>query len=177
MTRFASKLVFLTLVLIAVLVGPAQAEEKPINIALFTPIQIFDESQSIKGVRWNILYGSNQDVKGLDIGLVNRIRGDGLGVSWGAVGYIEGSYVGWQNNWITNYNLGSFKGLQTGFLNHTGGGKSWQWGAINVADAGSGFMLGFVNYAESYGGLQIGILNIIKSKESLPILPIVNWGF
>jgi hypothetical protein len=31
--------------------------------------------------------------------------------------------------------------------------------------------------SDSMYGLQIGILNIIKSKEKLPILPLVNWSF
>ena len=35
----------------------AQEDPKPINLAIFNPVQIFDEDTSIRGVRFNLLYG------------------------------------------------------------------------------------------------------------------------
>jgi len=48
------------------------AQEKPVQLSLVTPIQIVPEDQSLKGFRFNLLYGKNASVSGLDIGLVNR---------------------------------------------------------------------------------------------------------
>ena len=51
------------------------AEDRPATLALFNPIQIFPESDSIEYFRWNFLYGVNDNVRGLDIGLVNQTTG------------------------------------------------------------------------------------------------------
>ena len=48
------------------------ADDKIIQLALFNPVQIFPEENSITGVRLNLLYGSNASVTGLDVGVVNR---------------------------------------------------------------------------------------------------------
>jgi len=41
------------------------SQNKPIEIALFSPLQIFSEEVSITGVRLNILYGNNSSITGL----------------------------------------------------------------------------------------------------------------
>ena len=51
---------------------PVLAKNRPIQLALVTPIQIFPESDSITGIRLNLLYGRNASVTGLDVGLVNH---------------------------------------------------------------------------------------------------------
>ena len=140
------------------------AQEKPVQLALFNPIQLFNENTSITGLRISLLYGKNASVSGLDWGLVNHMTsGVSKGVQFGLVGYVEADYMGWQDNGI-NITKGKFEGLQ--------------WGIVNYAGTISGVQLGLVNYAANMTkGLQIGLVNIIKQGGQFPFFPIVNWAF
>lgn len=141
----------------------ASAEEKPIQIALFDPIQIFPNDTEIKGLRFNFLYGKNSTVTGLDFGLVNHTTsGMSVGVQFGLVGINDADYLGFQNN-IININKGNFEGFQWGFINH--------------ANYCSGFQLGFINHVNSMKGLQIGLINIIKQGGQFPVFPFINFSF
>jgi len=145
----------------ALIVGSASAQKKPINISLVTPIQIFSAETAISGVRWNILYGRNNSMSGLDFGLVNHVSGSMTGVQLGGVNLVE-SMSGWQDG-VVNYSEGELEGFQSGGVNYAG--------RIN------GLQLGVVNYAERANGVQIGLINIIKEGGFLPVMIIANWGF
>jgi hypothetical protein len=162
-------------------VVPARAlaqEERPFQLALFSPIQIRAEDDGITIFRLSLLYGKNSYVKGLDLGLVNHTTsGTTKGWQLGIVGYNEGEFVGWQDNYV-NVTEGLFLGLQSGIFNSAAGGEGVQFGAVNVSGARfSGLQLSLVNIADDLYGIQIGLVNIIKSKETLSFLPIVNWKF
>jgi len=157
--------------------GHAQMSEKPFQVALFNPIQIYNEETSIIILRLNVIYGRNVSVKGLDVGLVNyNTGGVSKGLQHGLVGVVEGDFVGWQDNGI-NLVKGEFTGCQSGFYNSLDHGEAFQPGIFNKARDMSGFQLGLVNYTENMYGLQIGLVNIIREKATLPIFPIVNWHF
>lgn len=141
--------------------SPALAQPKPINIALVTPIQIVPEEQAVSGFRWNILYGSNSAMSGLDIGLANRVTGRMEGVQFGVVNLTE-SMTGWQDGFV-NYTERGFEGLQ--------------WGGLNYAGRINGLQLGLVNYAKRANGVQVGLVNIIEEGGFLPVMIIANWGF
>jgi len=141
--------------------SPALGQEKPVNLALVTPIQIFPADVAIKGVRLNVIYGRNAALTGLDLGIANHVVGEGKGVQWGLVN-ISGSFVGWQNGWV-NVSEQEFEGLQ--------------WGLVNSAGRINGLQLAFVNYAKRANGIQIGIVNIIKEGGQFPFMVIANWGF
>jgi len=155
--------VLVALVTTAVAPALAQSETKPVQLALVTPIQIFNEQTAIKGVRLNLIYGRNVALTGLDIGLVNHTTtGPFQGVQWGLAGIADGSFTGAQWNAV-NIVYDDFEGFQ--------------WGLVNYANHANGFMLGFVNYAVTARGLQIGLINIIKQGGAFPVFPIVNWSF
>ena len=175
--RMAAILVLLALMMLPTLVS-AQSDARPIQIALVNPIQIFNEDTSITGLRLNLLYGRNQNVKGIDLGLIaGHTTGNGKGVQWNLVNITDGMFTGFQ--WgAVNIVGGQSTAFQLGWFNQTkASSESFQWGLLNVAEDMSGFQLGIVNYAQKMYGLQIGLLNIIKSKEKLPVFPIVNWSF
>ena len=139
------------------------SQSKPIQLSLFTPIQIFPEDNPISGVRLNLIYGRNVSVTGLDLGLVNHTTKElSKGVQFGLVGLVDYDFVGWQNNWI-NITRNNFEGFQ--------------WGSVNYANFANGLQLGIVNYTRSMKGLQIGLVNIIKKGGAFPFFPIVNWSF
>jgi len=160
------KLSFLTgIVILAVIYCsiPVSAQDKPIQLSLFSPVQIFPEDTSIKGVRLNLLYGKNTSVTGLDWGLVSHTTaGKSKGVQFGCVGLVDSDFVGWQ---ATSVNI--VKGNIEGF----------QWGFVNYANYANGLQLGFVNYAGSMKGVQIGLVNIIRQGGTFPVFPIINWSF
>lgn len=143
--------------------APVQAQNRPVQVSLVTPIQIFPEKYSITGVRLNLLYGRNASVSGLDIGLVNHTTtGISKGFQWGVVGLVDADFLGWQDCDVNVTRL-RCEGLQLGLVNYAG----------NM----SGLQLGFVNYAKKMKGLQIGLVNIIKQGGQFPVFPIVNWSF
>jgi hypothetical protein len=141
----------------------AQAQDSPVQVALFNPIQLVSAQKSIMGIRWNIIYGKNASVTGLDIGMVNHTTsGTSVGVQFGLVGYNESNFTGWMDNSV-NITKGKSKGVQLGF--------------VNYARSMNGVQLGFVNYAGSMEGLQIGLVNVITQGGAFPVFPIVNWSF
>lgn len=137
----------------------AQAKHS-INLALVTPIQLQPAEDTISGFRFNLIYGRNAGMSGLDIGLANHVAGPMHGVQFGAVNMTD-SGVGFQ--WgLVNLNEGEFEGFQ--------------WGWYNQAGLNNGLQLGFVNYAQKAKGIQVGIINIIKEGGRFPIMIIANWG-
>lgn len=164
---------------LATLIGaaPAAAQaERPFQVALFAPIQAFPEQDAIQGIRLSLLYGRNASVTGLDIGLVSSTTRDFLGVQFGVVGIAEGSFTGFQDNWIVNRVAGDFTGLQWGFVNSVDDGRGVQISGVSHARNFRGLQLGLVNYAEALDGVQIGVVNIIKRGGQFPVMVLVNWG-
>lgn len=170
------------------------AEDRPATLALFNPIQIFPQEDSIEYFRWDFLYGVNDNVRGLDIGLVNQTTGAQRGLQSGFVNLTK-DFHGWQNGFV-NINEGKEKsiGLQTGFVSYVNGDFSGlQWGTINIVkgeyhgtqvglfnSAGDlhGLQLGFINMSERISeGVQIGLANVNEAKDPFWILPFVNGKF
>jgi hypothetical protein len=150
-------------IMVFILSSVSLAQTKPVNVALFNPIQIFPENNSIAGIRINLIYGKNVSVAGLDWGLINHVGTGGFtGIQWGAVNMCNGNVTGWQNG-LVNFSDGNVEGFQ--------------WGWFNKGNHVSGFQLGIVNMAESMYGLQIGLLNFISKGGQFPVFPIVNWSF
>ena len=141
----------------------ASAQSKPVQLSLFTPVQIFNENIPIQGVRISLIYGRSVSVTGLDWGLVNRTTtGKFKGAQFGAVGVTDADFVGLQNNWV-NVVEGNIVGVQ--------------WGVVNYANYTNGLQLGLVNYSGTMKGIQIGFVNIIGQGGQFPVFPIVNWSF
>ncbi len=141
----------------------APAKKHPVQLAIFTPIQLFPAKDHISGVRLNLIYSKNASVTGLDWGFINHTTtGKSKGAQFGFVGLADGGFVGFQNNWV-NVTKADFEGFQ--------------WGVVNYANYCNGFQLGLVNYARKMKGLQIGLVNIIKQGGQFPVFPIVNWSF
>jgi hypothetical protein len=154
------------------------AEEKPVQLSLFTPIQIFPEETSITIFRFNLIYGSNATMTGLDLGLVNRTTsGVSKAFQIGLVNWVEADLVGLQWSPI-NLVRNNFTGFQSGTVNVVMNDfKGFQWGFFNYSNHARGLQLGFINYTETAYGLQIGLINIIREGGFLPFFPIVNWSF
>lgn len=160
------KSIIVAAVLVLLLVTPssdANAQNKPIQLALFNPVQIFPENTSISGIRISLIYGKNASVSGIDWGLVNHTT--------------SGQSVGWKTG-LVGVNDANFVGLQSCFVNlNTENAEGVQWGFYNHAGYMNGLQLGFINHVASMKGLQIGLVNIIQKGGQFPVFPIVNWSF
>ncbi|PWB73779.1 hypothetical protein C3F09_04770 [candidate division GN15 bacterium] len=153
-------MVILMVVLVAL---PVLGQDKPIQLSLFSPVQLVKEDRGISGVRLSLLYGKNTHVSGLDWGLVSHCTsGMSQGVQFGLVGLVNADFTGFQATAV-NITKHDFEGFQ--------------WGIVNYAGYANGFQLGLVNYAQRLKGLQIGLVNIIKQGGQFPVFPIVNWSF
>jgi len=140
-----------------------KADDKPVQIALFNPVQIFPSETAITGFRLNLLYGNNASVTGLDIGIANRTsEKQSVGVQYGILGISERGFKGFQANTV-NITYDEFIGFQLGF--------------VNAVEDGNGLMIGVVNFAKRMYGIQIGIFNLIGEGGAAAVLPIVNWSF
>lgn len=153
------------------------AAQQPIQIALFTPVQIVPESQSVSVIRINFLYSVNRSVQYVDLGFVNLTSGGASqGVQWAAVAINKGSFTGWQAAAVA-VTKGPFVGLQSGWFTSARQGEGVQWGVVNTAQSWNGLQFGLVNYTQRLHGVQIGVVNIIRQGGQFPVFPIVNWSF
>ena len=156
----------------------AGVTEEPFQVALWSPLAVRPDDVGITIFRFNLIYGRNVYVKGLDLGIANHCTG-GVNKAWqiGLINSVEGDFIGWQDGWVVNFTAGKFIGYQSGIYNDAAEAEAFQMGIINKAGKMSGLQLGFVNWCESMYGLQIGFANYIASKETLPFFVFVNWSF
>lgn len=159
MTRIKTAFLLPAAVL-AMLPAAAARAEKPVNLSLVTPLQVFSESEAIVGFRLNLIYGRQARMSGLDLGLVNHVKGELFGVQWGLANIVEGSATAWQAGFV-NYTRGNFVGAQTGAFNYAGTMKGLQFGLVNWTGS-------------MQKGIQIGLANIIERDGWLPFMVIVN---
>jgi hypothetical protein len=144
-------------------VMPAFAADKPIQVSLFSPIQIFKPEESIGGLRLTLLYGKNANMTGLDWGLVTYTTGKMTGLQLNFVGITDGDATGLQWNFV-GINNGTFTGLKYAEL-------------YNSAEHMVGLQIGLINTAGTMQGIQLGLINIIHKGGILPFFPIINGGF
>ena len=175
------RIVQLVLVGVVVLVAFAPAasaqETKPVNLALWDPVQIFNRDYAIHGVRLNVIYGNNAGVKGVDLGLANWVTGDVTGIQLGIINMTTGDFTGWQGGTAQKVD-GFMTGIQSAWIASLNeGGKGLQIGGVTVSKDFTGVQLGIVNYAVKFHGIQLGLINIIKQGGMLPFFPIFNFSF
>lgn len=191
---FSSILGFLFL-----LPGLAQADQStPLQVALWNPVQVFPEDDTVGGIRLNILYGSNQDVNGLDLGLVNRTirHAKGLHVG-GLINTVDQDTTGLQIGGLVN-DVGQemkglqvagianvardMKGVQVGILGNSaqGDARGLQTGLVNADDKGlGGLQIGLWNTVDQdTNGIQVGLVNITETMYGgqLGLINIIKDG-
>lgn len=123
---------------------------------------------------FNILYGLNGGLKGLEIGSIlniNRGQVSGIQIS-GVANYNTGYTHGFILSGMSNICLDSTNGLFiSGLLNYTKqSSKGFQVATANIANDFEGFQLGVFNYSGKLKGVQLGVINIMKDGTTgLPI--------
>ncbi|HUI07806.1 MAG TPA: hypothetical protein VL486_12455 [Verrucomicrobiae bacterium] len=144
--------------------SPASASEPvaPLQLALVPTIQLVPQDQSIRGLRLNI-YGENQNMSGVDVGLMHETKDRFSGVAFGLLNTVHGEARGLQLSGIYSGADAGMSGLQVGIVNRSG----------NI----HGLQIGVANFADDMTGIQIGLWNEIKSKENWSVVPIINAAF
>jgi hypothetical protein len=155
---------------------PAAAGDwSPVQLALWHPAQAVPADFAIYGLRANLIYGKNREVRGLDLGLANTSKQDTWGIQAGILngpGKLFGLGVGGINS------SGSVHGMQAGLLGVSEGRVNGvQVSALySQAKTVRGLQIGLINSAENLKGLQIGLINRVKDGP-VPFLPILYPGF
>jgi TolB-like protein len=119
----------------------------PFQLGLVYPLQLFNEDTDVIGYRFNIVYGRNRSLIGIDNGIINEVNETAMGYQ-----------VGFYNQ------CGSLVGVQQGFLNRAGKVFGVQLGFINVAGELTGVQIGLLNYHTA-------------PDAPIPVFPIINIGF
>jgi hypothetical protein len=83
--KYFQKFLILSLISVFAISGSSFADQ-PIQLALFNPIQLAPEGESIKGLRLSLIYGKNASLTGVDWGFVNHLTASSIGIQWGAAG-------------------------------------------------------------------------------------------
>lgn len=195
--RSARVLSLLALVAVVIALAPGMAaaqDTRPVQLSLFSPVQLQPERASIAGLRLSLFYTVNRNVTGADLLLAGlaRTTGDfkGYGGAWIGVHWVDGNAIGWQSS-LANLAYGGVSGAQTGVFNlareRSKGAQigivsfvetlsGAQVGFVNLADDVRGFQLGLVNVTRAMRGVQIGLVNIIREGK-LPFMVIANANF
>ncbi|GEM_PF-1078205 len=181
---FCKKILHLCLIcfLFLFLTLPVFANEYPIGFGVWRTIQYPSEEDSIRGVRFNLFFGVNDNLTGFDLGglvtsplfSLNVVDGDLRGFQWGMAN---------RSNRLSGEE-GRTAGMQLGVFNIADGRVSGgQVGFWNYAGELNGFQIGLINRVRELNGLQIGLYNSRQAPErNLPrsgptISPLLNWSF
>lgn len=132
------------------------------QLGIADPLQIPSNSFVVRGLRWNLFYGSSFAMHGLDIGLSAFTRTEMSGVALQAANWVEGDMTGLQIGLLGNVVGGTAIGAQFGGI------ISWNRGPV------TGFEMSPVNLNGSFDGVQLGLLNMNKGAARGLELGIAN---
>lgn len=145
----------------------SQSDHKPFQLALWNTLQIVPQEQSVRGIRLNV-YGENKNMKGCDIGIVNKTNGYQKGAQFGIKNQTEYEFTGFRAG-IVNFSGGEFKGYETGIANLLdNNGTGWAAGGVNIVnDDFKGLLSGICNiqFADNIDGVNLGIINLLKKSK------------
>ena len=110
----------------------------PIGLSILTPpVQLPSPSHSVFGAMLNLGYGQLDNLTLLDVGVVNNVTDNMVGLEVGAVN-LSGSCFGVQ---VGAVNVASATyGVQVGALNFTGDLHGVQLGVLNFSNAGGALL-------------------------------------
>ena len=158
----------------------AQNEVTAVQLSLFAPTQLFYQSYSVEGLRLDLIYGLNQNVRGVDLGLINESLGYAGGLELGLSNRVSKEFGGVQIG-LFNEVKWEFSGVQIGVLaNIDVRPARGVEASIFYNDAQEeirGLQFGLVNHAASLYGVQIGLLNFNDDAKYKGFIPFINAAF
>jgi hypothetical protein len=146
----------------------------PIQLAVWNPVQLAPEESSVYGTRFNLFYGKNQTVYGMDLGPVNRNETHGGGAQLGGFNAVGGVFMGLQVGGVNQVELAAL-GLQVaGSINHADTVQGLQLGSLNYGRRVWGMQLAGFNEARILRGFQLGVLCVGSDAQGFQVCPFVN---
>jgi len=140
--------------------GAIDADWSPLEIGIFTPVQLFDEDSDIYFLRLSTCYTRNKAAYGFDFGLVNDDSNNG-GLQIAVAGIHRDTQMGLGIGLI-NVTMKNLYGCQIGMFNKAGSRRIME----NYDQAG-GLQIGWVNLTKAiFDGVQIGIANLSTARFS-----------
>ena len=123
----------------------------PFQAAIWPPVQLFHEAASVCGLRLNLGQGRNENVWGIDAGVINTVANRQRGLQAGLLNQSEDAV-----------------GVSLGMANYTKQVKGLQAGLLNAArDHAAGLQAGIIlNHSDYVRGMQVhaGILGNIADQ-------------
>ena len=150
--------VFVLLAVLAIVLPAAMNQARaeglhttPINISLFTPVELVPlKPRRIVGVSLNAIYGHEEQLYGLQAGLVNHVD-SGVGLQVG----------------LAQWSDGDFSGIQLGLTNYTREFSGIQVAAGNITKRASGIQVSLgSNFSNTFSGIQISSWNTNREDFS-----------
>jgi hypothetical protein len=175
------------LVLSLLVFSQAALAETPFQFA--APGLRAPDDPSVNGIRFSVLHGKNQRVRGVDFGLLSlsettnlsgfsavlgmgKLTGNLSGCASSLINVHTGRDIGVNAAFVNRVNTVE-SGANIGFLNIADGYTMVDLGGLNVSDRSS-VQLGFLNITKKLTGVQIGFLDIAENGF-LPMFPIFNF--
>jgi hypothetical protein len=165
---------------------PALAET-PLQFA--APNLRAPDDPHVNGIRFAVIHGRNQSVRGVDLGLFSlsetkNLSGFSAVLGMGKLdGNLRGcatSFINLHNGVDTGLNAAFVNQINTlesganiGFLNIADGYTMLDLGGVNVSKRSS-VQLGFLNVTTRLTGVQLGLVNVAENGF-LPVFPFFNF--
>jgi hypothetical protein len=148
------------------------------------------KGDNVKGMRLVFLYGTNNEVRGMDLGFaafaesknqsgftfnmgISKITGESRGCACALINIHEGTDHGFNAAFINIINDAT-KGVNVSFVNMTEGTSAVDIGGLSMSKK-SKTQIGFINFTEEIEGLQIGFLNF-ADNGFFPMFPFFNYA-
>ncbi len=146
----------------------------------FMDVSENNKEDDIRGFRFNLFLGQDKSLKGIDLGIANRISEDVNGIQLGVYNRVEGNLNGLQAGLINvingkNSNNNEIFAGQFGLFNYAKSkGRVFQLGLCNHSAVETFVVqIGLMNFARGFKGIQLGLLNI-NAMEKMQIAPGIN---
>ena len=183
-------LCFALLVHASVLVVNGDVASAEVPFQFGAPNTRAPDDPHVNGVRFSILHGENESIRGLDIGMLSlsetsHLSGVSLVLGIGKVNDEMSSGVAIS---LINIHGGNDSGLNAAFINRINAAENAvNFGFVNVADGEtlldiggvnvskkSTAQLGFINVTKEITGFQFGFVNIAENGF-LKVFPVFNF--
>lgn len=175
------------LVLLLVCIATSAQAEEPFQFA--APGVRVPDDPHVNGIRFSVIEGRNQRIRGVDFGLlslsqtedlygfsavfgIGHLTGNLRGFASGAVNLHEGVDRGF-NGAFVNLVHTMKNGANVAFVNIVDDYSMVDVGGLNTS-ARSSVQLGFVNVTRRIEGLQLGFINV-ADNGFMPVFPFFNF--
>jgi hypothetical protein len=152
------------------------------TVTFATPAQLglpgtnLPQDETVNGIRLNLLWGKNTNMKGLDLSILalsqtKNLHGVQFGLFLPTATYVEESFNGISVLQWANVHTGKSQGFISGFVNYTKDMTGAQFALVNISTKVNGIQTAFVNVNLEKSGINYGFVNV-NTQDST-----INTGF